>query len=72
MSKNTEVVRVSLNLSRDEVETLRDIAFQRNTTMTDVLRHAVLLERFVNEATKNKEKILVEKPDGKIRELVFG
>jgi hypothetical protein len=72
MSKNTEVVRVSLNLSRDEVETLRDIAMQRNTTMTDVLRHAVVLERFVNEATKNKEKILVEKPDGKIRELVFG
>jgi hypothetical protein len=38
--------------------------------MSEVLRDAIALEKWVMDATKQGSRILVEHPDGKIRELV--
>jgi predicted transcriptional regulator len=63
-------VKTSVNLSDDAVEALRQVAKERNTTMTEVLRHAVSLEKFVHDESRKGSKILVEKPDGNFRELL--
>jgi predicted transcriptional regulator len=63
-------VKTSVNLSDDAVNALREVAKERNTTMTEVLRHAVSLEKFVHDETKQGSKILVEKSDGNFRELL--
>jgi predicted transcriptional regulator len=54
-------VKTSVNLSEDAVQALKDIATSRGTNMSDVLRHAISLEKFVHEETENGAKILVEK-----------
>ena len=62
MAANTSgKVKTSVNLSEDAVQALRDIATSRGTNMSDVLRHAISLEKFVHDETKDGAKILVEK-----------
>jgi hypothetical protein len=57
---NTKV-KTSVNLSEDAVRALKDIADSRGTNMSEVLRHAISLEKFVHDETKDGAKILVEK-----------
>src|SRR5215210_5317159 len=66
----TDKVKTSVNLSEDAVQALKDIASSRGTNMSEVLRHAISLEKFVHEETKDGAKILVEK-DNDVRQLVI-
>ena len=54
-------VKTSVNLSEDAVRALKDIAESRGSSMSEVLRHAISLEKFVHDETNDGAKILVEK-----------
>ncbi len=66
-----DTVKLSVNVSQEAADALRELAQQRGTTMTEVLRHAIATERFLQEETRKKSKILLEDDSGRTRELVF-
>ena len=66
-----DVVKLSVNLTPQVAETLRQLAKDRGTNMTEILKSAIGTERFLAEAQKADQKILVEDKDGKVKQLVF-
>lgn len=66
------IVKISVNLTEDAVEALKDLAAKRGTTVTDVLRRAISTEKYLDHVQREEgSKVLVEDKKGKIRELVF-
>ncbi len=65
------VVKMSVNLSSDVVDVLRDLAAKRRTTMTEVLRQAIGTEKFIDDVKEEDGKVLVEDKKGRLRQLVF-
>jgi predicted transcriptional regulator len=63
--------KVTVNLSADAVQALQDIADSRGVTLTEALRQAIATERFLSEEVKLGNKILVERPDQGIREIIL-
>jgi hypothetical protein len=63
-------IKTSVNLSEDAIEALRDIANSRGTNMSEVLRHAISLEKLIHDETKDGAKLLIEK-DNQIRQLLI-
>jgi hypothetical protein len=53
------------------VEALRKIAESRGSTLTEALRQAIENSRYLYDAIEQGNKILVEKPDRDLREIVF-
>jgi metal-responsive CopG/Arc/MetJ family transcriptional regulator len=62
--------RVSVNFSDSAIQTLEKLAHEKGKSMSDVLRDAIILENYMTEAAKEGSKIFIEKPDGKIREII--
>ncbi|HKS21820.1 MAG TPA: CopG family transcriptional regulator [Thermoanaerobaculia bacterium] len=63
-------VKTSLSLPPDALSTLRELAATRNTTLAEVVRRAVRVDKFVAEALADGGKVYIEK-DGKTTELIF-
>jgi hypothetical protein len=63
-------VRVTVDLAGPAVEVLKELAEKRNTTMTEVLRHAISLEHQVDQELSQEAKMLIQKKDGSLEELV--
>lgn len=66
-----ESTKATFNLPNEDITELKRLAALRGTTVTAVLRQAIATEAFVNNELQNGSKLLVEKPDGRLRELVF-
>jgi hypothetical protein len=49
---------------------LEKLAQEKGKSMSDVLRDAIVLENYITEAAREGSKIFIERPDGKIRELL--
>jgi hypothetical protein len=64
-------IKMSVNLPTAAVKVLRALAANRRTTMTEVLRQAIGTEKFIDEVSNDKGKILIEDKQGRIRQLVF-
>jgi predicted DNA-binding protein len=62
--------RVNVNFSPSAYSTLEKLAQEKGKTMSEVLRDAIALEKYVTDLTKEGGAILVEKPDGKVREII--
>jgi hypothetical protein len=67
----TPLVKASFNLTRDELEELREVAASRGITVTQVLREALADRRFLAAQRAENNKILVESPDGEIERVIF-
>src|SRR4051812_46567530 len=62
--------RLTVNLSEELVESLREMAARSGTTMTDVLKRAIAVQQFLEEQQDEGKKLLMEDPKGNtIREL---
>ena len=66
-----DLQKVSLNLPSDTLDNVRRIAKHQNITMTDAIRRAIATESYVEDETNNGGTILVKKPDGTYKEVVF-
>lgn len=71
MDSKNKVVKMSVNLSEEAVEALKSMASDRGVTVTEILRHAIGLEKYVDQVQKDNGKILIETSKGQVRELVF-
>ena len=67
----SKIIKMSVNLSSEVIDVLRELAQKRGTTMTDVLRQAIGTEKFIDEVNEDGGKILIEDKNGKMRQLVF-
>ena len=65
-----QVTKISANLPNGVVEDLRNIATSEAITMTQALRNAIALYKYVSGEMRTGGKLLVERPDGHIREVI--
>lgn len=67
----TPLVKASFNLTEDELNELREEAAARGVTVTQILREALADRRFLANQIAEKNKILVESPDGDVTRVIF-
>ncbi|HET9016958.1 MAG TPA: ribbon-helix-helix protein, CopG family [Thermomicrobiaceae bacterium] len=65
------VTKLSVNVPDEAIEILKDIAARRHTTMTEVVRDAIAMEKFLDDETRKGNKVLIEDRDHRVRELVL-
>jgi len=70
MSKKSS--RLTVNLSEELVESLREMAERSGTTMTDVLKRAIEVQRYLEKQQDAGKNVLLEDPESNtVRELVL-
>jgi metal-responsive CopG/Arc/MetJ family transcriptional regulator len=63
--------RINVALPPDMVQKLNDLAKHRGTTGSHVVRQAIATEDYLRNEIKQGGRVLIEKPDGSLREIVF-
>ena len=66
-----EAVRLSVNLSPEVAETLRNLAESRNTTISNIVRDAIANEQFFYERQQNDEEIFLRRKDGTMTQVII-
>jgi hypothetical protein len=61
------VVKLSFNVAQHQVDALKRIADERGVSMTEVLRHAIALEEYLQDQTAKGQRIVVEDEKGQDR-----
>lgn len=62
--------RLSINISDEVAEVLRQMAERRNTTVTEVIRDAISMEKFLDEQQARGDALILRGEDGREREIV--
>jgi hypothetical protein len=62
--------RLSVNVALDVGDAIDELAKRHGTTITDVIRRAISMAKYIDDETSTGGKILVEQ-NGKIREVKF-
>jgi hypothetical protein len=62
-------VKVTVNLTEDDVAELKEQAERDSITMTDALRRSIAVGKLVTTAVRNGEKVLIQSPQGDVRQL---
>ena len=65
----SRTTKVSVNLAEQDIELLAEVSKKTGMSMSDVIRHALGLERLAQEVREDKNKRLVLE-DGKDRLLI--
>ena len=64
--------KLTVNLSEEVVAILRDLASREGTTMTEVLRRAIAVQKYLTDEQAAGKNIVIEDPETKTaRQLVF-
>ena len=66
-----KVVKLTVNLSGDVYATLKGLAEQQGTTITDALRKAIGTESFFRTAKGNGSDILVQDKNKNVKQVVL-
>ena len=62
--------RVSVSFSDDAYRLLTDIAGRKGQTVSGVLRDALALEKLYDDTILQNGRVLIEREDGSLREVV--
>jgi hypothetical protein len=62
-------VKVTVNLTEDELAELKQQAERDSITMTDALRRSIAVGKLVTTAVRNGEKVLIQGPQGETRQI---
>ncbi len=62
-------VKVTVNLTEEDVAELKEQAERDSITMTDALRRSIAVGRLVTTAVRNGEKVLIENQRGETRQI---
>lgn len=65
------VVKLSVNLPPEDVAVIRELAKRRSTTMTEVIRKGIGMQKYLQAAVDKGGKIFVEDRRGRLREIVL-
>ncbi len=69
--KSRGPLKTTLSLPEDAVSVLRELAEARNVSYAEVVRRALVMDKFVTDARKDGCRILVEDPEKLIKELII-
>lgn len=64
-----EKVKLTVNITREELEVLRGQAERRGITVTEALRRSIAAGRVFEDAKIKHSKVLLEGPGGKLRQV---
>jgi hypothetical protein len=65
------VIKTTINLTPDAAAVLKELASSRGTSVAEVIRRAIWIEKYLHDAMKKGGKVLLQEPDEPIRELVI-
>ena len=69
---SSDVTKITATLPNEVMADLRQLAEDRHLTLSAALRQAITTSKFINDETKDdKGKLLIEKNDGELRQIVF-
>lgn len=63
--------RLSVSLPQDAIVALKHLAQERGTTATSALEKAIATEDYIQQELKTGSRLLIQKPDGTITQVVF-
>jgi hypothetical protein len=66
------VTKLTVNLPDETVQDLREYAGNHGITMTEALRRFITRGKYFDDEIQNGGKVLVEKEDKTLREVVLG
>jgi hypothetical protein len=67
-----EQTKVTVNLSNEVVAVLKDLAERDDTTMTEVLKRAIAVQKYLVDQQDHGRQLLIEDPNDKsVRQLVI-
>lgn len=66
------VTKLTVNLPDETVQDLREYAENHGITMTEALRRFITRGKYFDDEIQNGGKVLVEKEDKTLREIVLG
>lgn len=66
------VTKLTVNLPDETVQDLREYAENHGITMTEALRRFITRGKYFDDEIQNGGKVLVEKEDKTLREVVLG
>ncbi len=69
--KNLKTKRMSITLTGDSTEYLEFLSNSQGITQNEALKKAIATEVYIRKHTMLGVKVLLENPDGEIREVVF-
>ena len=67
----SQAKRVSVSLPLNTIEQLDQIARRHGITMTDAIRRAVATEAYLDNEIQENSKILIQKSDNSLIEVIF-
>lgn len=70
-SNDAQKRKLSVNLSEDASQVVRELAVRKGMTVTDVIRRAISLERFVVDQLDEGKTFVVRRPDGSTETVHF-
>jgi hypothetical protein len=70
-SNTVNTKRISFSLSGDTAQLLELLAKSQGITQNEALRKAIATEAYIRREIEKGTNILLQKPDGKIQEVVF-
>ena len=62
--------RLNVEFSDEINNVLEDLAKKQDTTKAEVLRRSIALGKWLQDTKDEKSRILVERPDGQVREIL--
>lgn len=70
MSADRKLIKTSVTLPEETLNSLREIANRTGTSMADVLRKAITTEKFLQDTVAEGGKVLIEGRDKKLKQLL--
>ncbi len=70
-NKKGKETQYKISLSDDVIKKLQEIAQRRGISMTEAIKIAINTEDYIQTQIEKGGKILVEKPDNTLREVIF-
>ena len=65
------LVRLSINLSIEAVETLKELVDRKGVTITEGIRRAIVVWKFVEDETSRGNQIAVIQKDETVRKVII-
>jgi hypothetical protein len=64
-------LKTTVSLPPEAVAVLRELSETRNVSFAEVIRRALHIEKYLEDARRSGGKLLIEQPDKSARELVI-
>lgn len=64
-------LKTTISLPEETVAALRELSEARNVSFAEVIRRAITMDKYLNDARKDGCRILLEDPEKVIKEIVI-